>query len=94
MKNRCHENTCGLATVHTHGGEWFNLPDWADVSDPISSQRQRIESQLCHDPNMVKGGTPNPHMVHLVYTKRWRDWLRKRSWWRCWTCELMEEVWE
>jgi hypothetical protein len=32
------------------------------------------------------------HLLVKVSTRRWRDWFRARVWWKCWNCDLEEEI--
>jgi len=50
-------------------------------------QYQELSAEECFNPDNHLG-----HGLIAVTSRSWRDWFRKRRYWRCWYCDFREEM--
>lgn len=65
------------------------MNDWSEAT---TAQVKRLQEEVCPDTvPRPTGGMANPkHGLQAVTSHNWRDWFRKRTYWRCWFCDLRE----
>lgn len=56
-------------------------------------QHDRLSNEVCPVSDKPEwSGPPTNHGLIAVTSRSWRDWFRKRRFWRCWFCDLREEM--
>lgn len=68
-------------------------PKWSEAKQ---AQWRALSEEPCpgnpEPPDMPRDVSYVRHGLQRVTSRSWRDLFRKRSYWRCWFCDLREEV--